>query len=73
MKLTCPSCGNGRTFLAKTLQMYVVQAEGRELEIAEQTRSALFELLCDECETEIDFGALGADQRREMLLLLGAE
>ena len=73
MKLTCPGCGNGRAFLAKTLQIYVVQADGRELEISEQTRPALFEVLCDECETEIDFGALEFDQRREMLLLLGAE
>ena len=73
MGLTCPSCGNERGFLAKTLQMHVVQAGGRELELTEQSRPALFELLCDECEAELDFGSLETDLRREMLLLLGAD
>jgi len=70
---TCPSCGNEKGFLAKTLQTYIVQAGGRELEISEQSRPALFELLCDECESELDFGSLDADLRREMPLLLGAD
>ena len=33
---------------------------------------AMLELLCDDCDTELDFATLDADQRREMLLLLGA-
>jgi len=72
MGLTCQNCGNERSFLAKTLQTHVVQAGGAELELTEQSRPAVFELLCDECETEIDFGALESDLRREMILLLGA-
>jgi len=72
MELTCPNCGNERSFLAKTLQTHVVQSGGEELELTEQSRPAVFELLCDECETEIDFGALESDLRREMILLLGA-
>ena len=28
MGLTCPNCGNERSFLAKTLQVHVVQAGG---------------------------------------------
>ena len=73
MGLTCPSCGNGKGFLAKTLQIHIVQAGGRELELSEQTRPALVELLCDECDTELDFGSLDPDLRREMRLLLGAD
>jgi hypothetical protein len=72
MALTCPNCGNEKSFLAKTLQMHVVEAGGEELELSEQTSPAMLELLCDDCETELDFGSLEADQRREMLLLLGA-
>ncbi|MDA1093627.1 MAG: hypothetical protein O3A25_10230 [Acidobacteria bacterium] len=71
MALTCPNCGNAKTFLAKTLQMHVVKAGGAELELSEQTPPAMLELLCDDCETELDFGSIDSEQRREMLLLLG--
>jgi hypothetical protein len=71
MALTCPNCGNEKSFLAKTLQIHVVEAGGAELELSEQTSPAMLELLCDDCETELDLGSLEADQRREMLLLLG--
>ncbi len=73
MGLTCLSCGNERSFLVKTLQMHVVQAGATELELTEQSRPAVFELLCDECETELDFGSLESDLRREMILLVGAD
>ncbi len=72
MGLTCANCGNERSFLAKTLQVHVVQAGGEELELTEQSRPAVFELLCDECDTELDFGALESDLRRELILLVGA-
>ena len=72
MGLTCPNCGNEKSFLAKTLQVHVVQAGGAELELSEQTPPAMLELLCADCDTELDFATLDADQRREMLLLLGA-
>ena len=72
MGLTCPNCGNERSFLAKTLQVHVVQAGGKELELTEQSRPAVFELLCDECDTELDFGAVESDLRRELILLVGA-
>ena len=44
MGLTCPNCGNERSFLAKTLQTHVVQSGGKELELTEQSRPAVFEL-----------------------------
>ena len=73
MGLTCPSCGNEKSFLVKTLQMHVVQAGGKEFELTERSRPAVFELLCDECEVEIDFGALEPELRREVILLVGAD
>tara|TARA_B100000029_G_scaffold43272_1_gene40119 strand:+ start:410 stop:631 length:222 start_codon:yes stop_codon:yes gene_type:complete len=72
MALTCPDCGNEKSFQVKTLQMHVVQAGGSELELSDQSTPAVFELLCDECETEVDFASLEADERRELMLLLGA-
>ncbi|SVA03058.1 uncharacterized protein METZ01_LOCUS55912, partial [marine metagenome] len=50
-----------------------VQADQAELELSDQSRPAVFELLCDECETELDFGSLDSDQRRDLRLLLGAD
>jgi hypothetical protein len=73
MGLMCPNCGNEKNFLVKTLQMHVVQAGGAELELADRNRPAVLELLCDECETEVDFGAVEPDIRRQMLLLVGAD
>ena len=73
MGLICPDCGNEKSFLAKTLQIHVVQASQAELELSDQSRPAVFELLCDECETELDFGSLDSDQRRDLRLLLGAD
>ena len=72
MALTCADCGKEKSFQVKTLQMHVVQAGGGELELSDQSAPAVFELLCDECETEVDFANLDAEQRRELMLLLGA-
>jgi hypothetical protein len=49
--LTCPNCGNARNFQVKTLQMHVVQLDDGRVEVAEESRPAVFEVLCDECET----------------------
>ena len=39
MALTCPSCGNDRNFLVKTLQMHVVQLrEDSRVEASEEGR-----------------------------------
>ena len=49
MALTCPSCGNDRNFLVKTLQMHVVQLRDTRVEANEEGRPAVIEVLCDEC------------------------
>lgn len=72
MGLTCPSCGNARNFLVKTLQMHVVQLEDSRVEVSEESRPAVLEVLCDECETALNFEAVEDTLRREVLLTLGA-
>ena len=72
MGLTCPSCGNQKKFLVKTLQMHVVQLDEAHVEISEETRPAVFEVLCDECETALKFEEFEDGLRREVLLTLGA-
>ena len=70
--LTCPSCGNDQNFLVKTLQMHVVHLDDSRVEVSEETRPAVFEVLCDECETALVFEDLDESLRRELLLTLGA-
>lgn len=70
--LTCPSCGNDQNFLVKTLQMHVVHLEDSRLEVSEEGRPKVLEVLCDECETELNFDDLDDVVRKELLLTLGA-
>ena len=70
--LTCPSCGNDQNFLVKTLQMHVVHLGGANVEVSEEGRPNLLEVLCDECETALDFDQLDEAFRKELLLNLGA-
>ncbi len=72
MSLSCPSCGNERNFLVKTLQMHVIHLEDSRVEVSEETRPAVFEVLCDECETALNLDELEDAVRKEMLLTLGA-
>jgi len=70
--LTCPNCGNARNFLVKTLQMHVVQLGDDRVEVTEESRPAVFEVLCDECENALNFDEVEDSLRREVLLTLGA-
>jgi hypothetical protein len=70
--LTCPSCGNTKNFLVKTLQMHVVQLDGPRVEVTEESRPGVIEVLCDECEAAVDFEAVEDSLRKEVLLTLGA-
>ena len=72
MPLTCPSCGNDRNFLVKTLQMHVVHLDDARVEVNEEGRPAVIEVLCDECETALKFEDFEDGVRKEMLLTLGA-
>ena len=70
--LTCPSCGNDQNFLVKTLQMHVVHLDDSRVEVSEEGRPAVLELLCDECETALRFDEIDEGIRKELLLTLGA-
>jgi hypothetical protein len=72
MAVACPSCGNSRSFLVKTLQMHVVQLDGTRVDVAEENRPSVFEVLCDECESALAFEQFDEETRREILLMLGA-
>ena len=72
MALTCPSCGNDRNFLVKTLQMHVVHLDDSRVEVSEEGRPAVLELLCDECESPLNLDELEDSLRRELNLTLGA-
>jgi hypothetical protein len=72
MALTCPNCGNDRNFLVKTLQMHVLRVEDARIDVTEESRPAVFEVLCDECETALAFEEIDDTLRKEILLSLGA-
>ena len=70
--LTCPSCGNQKKFLVKTPQMHVVQLDEARVEVSEETRPVVLEVLCDECESALKFEEFEDTLRKEVLLTLGA-
>jgi hypothetical protein len=72
MPLTCPNCGNARNFLVKTLQMHVVRLEDARVDVTEESRPAVLEVLCDECDTALNFEDVEDVLRKEVLLTLGA-
>ncbi|MEP6784065.1 MAG: hypothetical protein ABI983_10365 [Acidobacteriota bacterium] len=72
MPLTCPNCGNARNFLVKTLQMHVVHLEDSRVEVSEESKPGVIEVLCDECETAMNFEEVEDAIRKEVLLTLGA-
>lgn len=70
--LTCPNCGNDRNFQVKTVQMHVVRLEDSRVEVSEEGRPAVLEVLCDECESPLKFEEFEDTLRREVLLTIGA-
>ena len=48
VSLTCPSCGNDQNFLVKTLQMHVVHLEDSRVEVSEEGRPAVLEMITKE-------------------------
>src|SRR4029434_378761 len=70
--LTCPSCGNDQNFLVKTLQMHVVHIDESRVEVSEEGRPAVLEVLCDECETALSIDEIDEGLRKELLLTLRA-
>jgi hypothetical protein len=46
--------------------------EETRVEVAEENRPTVFEVLCDECETAMAFNEFDEEIRKEILLMLGA-
>ena len=72
MALTCPNCGNDKNFLVKSLQMHVVHLEDSRVEVSEESRPAVLEVLCDECDSALKLEDLDETIRKEVLLTIGA-
>jgi hypothetical protein len=70
--LTCPNCGNDKNFLVKSLQMHVVHLEDSRVEVSEESRPAVLEVLCDECDSALKLDELDDTIRKEVLLTIGA-
>ena len=70
--LTCPSCGNDQNFLVKTLQMHIVRLDDSRMDVSEEGRPGVLEVLCDECETALNLDDIDEAVRKELLLTLGA-
>ena len=70
--LTCPACGNDQNFLVKTLQMHIVHLDDSHVDVSEEGRPAVLEVLCDECETALNLDDVDEGVRKELLLTLGA-
>jgi hypothetical protein len=56
----------------KTLQMHIVRLDEARVEVNDEGRPAVIEVLCDECETALNFEDFDDAVRKEMLLTLGA-
>jgi hypothetical protein len=52
--------------------MHIVQLRDSRVEANEEGRPAVIEVLCDECETALNFADFEEDVRNEVLLTLGA-
>jgi hypothetical protein len=52
--------------------MHVVNLEGGRVEVSEEDRPTVLEVLCDECETELKFEEFEDALRKEVLLTIGA-
>ena len=72
MFLKCPSCDNERSFQVKTIQMHVIHVDATQVDLADEGRPAVLELMCDECEEMVDLQDVDAELRKEIFLILGA-
>ena len=72
MSLACPSCGNEKIFQVKTLQLHLLEVGDLGLDVGEEGKPAVLELLCDECETAIELAEIDPETKRDVLLSLGA-
>lgn len=73
MGLSCPSCGNTQHFQVKTLQTHVVEIDEDHVGISHEDRPVVLDLLCDECEEELDLQQSDAGVRDQIAYAVGAQ
>jgi hypothetical protein len=52
--------------------MHVVNFDDARVEVSEESKPGVIEVLCDECETALNFDEAEEAIRKEVLLTLGA-
>jgi hypothetical protein len=52
--------------------MHVVHLDDGRVEVSEESKPGVIEVLCDECETALNFDEAEDSIRKEVLLTLGA-
>jgi hypothetical protein len=52
--------------------MHVIHLEDSRVDVSEEGRPQVLEVLCDECETALNFDDVDDAIRKELLLTLGA-
>ncbi len=52
--------------------MHVVHLDDSRVEVSDETRPAVLEVLCDECEAELNIEEIEENIRRELLLTIGS-
>jgi hypothetical protein len=52
--------------------MHVLHLDDSRVEVSEEGRPAVLEILCDECEQALNFDDVDEGLRKEVLLTLGA-
>ncbi len=52
--------------------MHVIHVDEKQVDLADEERPAVLELMCDECEDELALSDVAPELRREILHTLGA-
>jgi hypothetical protein len=52
--------------------MHVVHLDNERVDVSDEGRPIVLEVLCDECETALNIEEFGDEVRREVLLTIGA-
>ena len=71
MTLTCPIAATTGTSRSRRCRCTSSLEDGR-VEVSEESRPAVLEVLCDECESALKFEEFEDTLRKEVLLTIGA-
>ncbi len=52
--------------------MHVIHVDATQVDLADEGRPVVLELMCDECEEMVDLQGIDEELRKEIFLILGA-